>query len=185
MLKITQTVVIALLALPGLARAQSTPAKDTPNPSVEVAFGFNGPQYWTAEFPGITLAGAANVQLGQRAGVGLVGELDGSYARVGKTIGGRIYARTAATDWRLTGFAQILVGYATGGDEGIIHSVGGSVVQPGVGIMFGTRRRSIQIQWDHRRVNGGYIHDGQNRRPDEPMSGRRTTISFVWGIGLK
>lgn len=167
------------------APSQATPAAVAAvhrNPRVEVAVGANGPQHWTAEFPGINLSVAANVLGSRNWGAALVGEVDSSYVRVSRSAGARLFARTSSLESGgrgATAWVQVLAGHADGDRQGIIVSNGGRVTQPGVGLAIGSARKSVVVQVDRQNIAGGLIHD-EMRGDVAPMSRTRTTVGFVW-----
>lgn len=136
-------------ATPSFAQTAAT----TSSPTIEIALGMTLPQYTTAEFPGLTGAVAFLIPITPTVGIGLVGEGDLSYVRVSQTAGVRLYARRN----RGSAFVQMLAGHAEGADEGIIHGTGGRQLQPGVGVGYGGRRGSYQLEIDYRSVKGGTI----------------------------
>ena len=152
------------------------------NPRIEVAVGANGPQYWTAEFPGINFSVAANVLRSRNWGAALVAEVDSSYVRVSRSAGARLFARTSSLESGgrgATAWVQLLAGHADGDRQGIIVSNGGRVTQPGAGLAIGSARKSVVVQVDRQNVDGGLIHD-EMRGDVAPMSRTRTTVGFVW-----
>lgn len=150
-------------------------------PPIEFGFGFNGPQYWTAEFPGITLSAALNRSLGSNIGASLIGEYDAAYVRPSATGGARIFA-TSTGRWRVKIFAQALVGVTSGAREGIIQGYGGRTTLVGAGVMLGTARRSFLLQVDHRHISGGHVVDEQ-RHTDDAFPSKRITVGVNFGLG--
>lgn len=152
------------------------------DPRVELTLGFNGPQYWTAEFPGISFSAAANVIRSRNWGAAIVAEGDASYVRVSRSLGARVFARTSNLEsggHGVTAWLQVLGGYVDGGRQGIIVSNGGTLVQPGVGVAIGSAKKSFVVQIDRQNVSGGVIHD--EMRGDVAAMGRtRKTLGFVW-----
>jgi hypothetical protein len=157
------------------------PKPSTPlNPALEFAMAFNGPQYWTAEFPGIALTGAYNVVRSPMWGAAILAEGDASYVRASKSAGARVFVRTPATASGRFGasvFAQYLVGTVDAGRSGIIVSTGGHLTQPGIGFTVGKGRYSFVWQMDRQHVPGS-IHD-EMRGDTAPLSRTRTSIGFV------
>lgn len=162
----------------------STPTREGATPTAELSVGFNGPQYWTAQFPGLTLSVAVNGPRKLNHGMALVGELDVSYVRLGRMAGLRIYGRsgplfTERRTW--TYFGQILVGTVTGGESGVIRSKGGFGLQPGLGIDYGAGTRAFHIQVDYRIVPGGFIEDtGVPGQHVASLSGPRCFLGLTW-----
>jgi len=173
---------MALLAAPATAAASDPP--DGATPAFEISVGFNGPQYRTAEFPGLTLSAAINLTETPTRGLAAIGEIDASYLRLGRMAGARIYRRTGplyATRRSLAYFGQFLLGGVTGGESGVVSSQGGFAVQPGVGIDYGRGARAFHLQFDYRAVPGGFIDDA--RMPDEhaaTLSGARVFLGLTW-----
>lgn len=162
---------------------QQPPPPVVSTPPIELGFAFNGPQYWTAEFPGIALSAALNRSLGSHVGAALIGEYDAAYARPSLTGGARIYTASAGR-WRAKLFAQALVGATTGQREGIIQGYGGATTLVGAGVMLGTARRSFFIQVDHRHISGGHIVD-EMRHTDDPIPSKRVAFGINYGVGGK
>jgi len=152
------------------------------DPRMELGLGFNGPQYWTAEFPGIAFSAAANVYRSRNWGAAIVVEGDASYVRVSRGLGARVFARTSNLESGgrgVTAWMQMLAGHVAGGREGIIVSNGGTLVQPGAGVAIGSSKKSMVVQIDRQNVSGGMIHD-EMRGDVAAMSRVRTTIGLVW-----
>ena len=175
-----------VLALDGGACTERAPAaevepRESANPLVEFGLGFNGPQYWTAEFPGIALSVAANAVRRRNWGAAIVVEGDASYVRVSRGVGARVFVRSPGLEsgkFGATAFAQWLAGSVDAGRSGIIVSNGGRLSQPGIGLTIGTSRRSLLVQVDKQHVSGGFIHD-EMRGDTAPMSRTRVTIGYV------
>lgn len=163
------------------APAAEVKPQEPSNPLMEAAIGFNGPQYWTAEFPGIALSVAGNLVRRRLWGAAAVVESDASYVRLSRGIGARAFVRSSGLEsgkFGATAFAQWLVGTVDGGRSGIIVSNGGRLSQPGVGFTIGTSNRSFLVQIDKQRVAGGIIHD-EMRGDTASLNRTRVTIGFV------
>lgn len=151
-------------------------------PHLELGIAANGPQHAYAEFPGIALSA---VQLHPKSpawGWASLAEYDGSYVRQGWTAGARIYSRSQGLqdgNFGVTPFAQLMVGVTAGGDSGIIHSVGGPTIQPGVGIVVGGGQRAFLVQVDYRSVRGGAIRNDREPGASQSMTSQRISIGYV------
>jgi hypothetical protein len=157
----------------------------TSNPLFELAMGFNGPQFWTAEFPGVLLGGAWNALRREQWGLSLVVESDASYARPSTAAGVRAYGRifNPTSRFGTTLFAQALIGSVNENRQGVIFGNGGSLKQFGAGLTFGTRRRAFLMQVDREDIPGGVIRDELKRNEPTPLSRTRGTVGFVLRFG--
>lgn len=188
MMKITALALVVTASMVATASAQTpngavpqVPAKSPSNPVLEAAIGFNGPQYWTAEFPGIALSLAGNVVRRNQWGAAVVVEADASYVRASRSAGARVFVRSPGLEsgkFGATAFAQWMVGSVDGGREGIIVSTGGKLSQPGIGFTIGTVHHAFVVQIDQQHVSGGTIHD-EMRGATSSMNRQRVTIGYV------
>ena len=118
-------------------------------------------------------------------GAGLVADVEGSYLLQTNTAGLRVYRRTGLLfnqHRTVTYFAQILAGQATGSASGVLRSEGGRVIEPGVGLDYGSGRRTFHLQVGYRRVVEGVVYD--SRLPGEPVD-RLSKTRVVVGMTLR
>ena len=165
---------VTTLATAAPAFAQTAAPAPSRWPALEVAFGFNGPQASTAEFPGLTASLAVLVPVKPRFGLGVVAEGDASYTRLSRTAGVRVYSRAE----NVTVFAQLLAGDARATDQGIIHATGGRQIQPGAGVSIGWWKVTIFLEGDYRHVSGGAADTNTRTNEVKSWSGGR----FVTGV---
>lgn len=163
-----------IFATPALAQSPAA----TPSPTVELAVGFSGPVYETAEFPGFVGSVAWLFPIASNWGVGLVAEGEAAYLRLTRTAGARVYARGG----RGSAFLQLVAGSAEGEEARLIHSTGGRVIQPGVGFSFGGRLIAFHAEFDYRSVKDGRIYDTRPGHPSVSQSGRRVVVGVTFRL---
>jgi hypothetical protein len=171
------------------AQPQVAPPANGGNPRVEITVGFDGPVHRAAEFPGLSLSGAALIPRGDRFGFGIVAEADAAYLRPSKAAGIRVYARkgSLAAGKHATFFAQVLAGVTKADDQGLFHSKSSTLVQPGVGINYGNRRVALHVQADYHHLSDGVItKTGKIGEPvtTETLPNFRFLMGFTWRLWM-
>jgi hypothetical protein len=156
------------------------------SPRIEVTGGLNMVQLPSAQFPGATFAGVLNFPRTPEWGIGIAGDVETSYLVETAMAGARVYRRTSPLyggQRAVTGFAQLLVGEATGGVQGVMTSEGGLAVTPSVGLEYGSGVRAFHLQAGYRNVRNSAVHD--SRIPDGPiddLSGVRVVLGMTWRL---
>ena len=189
----------AASVLPSVARLPEPARAPTPTPSyphpvgatplAEFSVGANFPQSRHAQFPGLLASLGINTIRHRRFGASIVGEGDLSLFRPSVMGGARIHVRSEPLFRRgrtLTGFVQLVAGAVHGQRSGVVYSVGGSSVQTGVGIDYGSGVSAFRMQFDHRRVPDGVVFDERvPGGPVERLTGERIALSYVYRIGRR
>jgi len=177
--------VIAITAfLPWQLGCASIPPRPGATPRLEAAVAFVAPQLPQAEAPG--LAGSIAFVLPRTStwGLGIVGDAEAAYLMGTATAGVRIYRRTTplyAEHRVLSYFGQILVGHATGSVSGVLHSEGGTVLEPDLGLDYGSGRYAFHLQAGYRQVANGVVYDSRvPGGPTDQLSGLRVVIGMTW-----
>lgn len=179
--------VIAIIALvPWSTGCASVPPRAGATPAMEVAVGFTAPQLPQAEFPGFSGSIAFIVPRTSTWGLGLVADAEAAYLLGSRTAGVRIYRRTSPLYGErrtLSYFGQLLLGKATGSVSGVLHSEGGTVIEPDAGLDYGTGRYAFHLQVGYRRVANGVVYDSRvPGRATDHLSGPRVVVGMTWRI---
>jgi hypothetical protein len=117
----------------------------------------------------------------------VVADVDASYLIRSEAAGLRVYGRSAplfSGRKAASYFAQVLIGQAMGSVEGVFHSEGGRVVEPGAGFDYGAGFCALHLQAGYRHVANGVVYD--SRRPEAPsdhLSGLRVVFGMTLRIG--
>lgn len=158
------------------------PAATTPR--IEITGGVNMVQLPSAQFPGFMASAAVILPKTPTWGVGIAGDVESSYLVQTAMAGVRVYGRNRPLfgDGRtVTGFAQLLVGQATGGVQGVLSSEGGLAITPSVGVDYGAGPRAFHLQAGYRHVGNGVVHDA--RTPEAApgkLSRTRVVVGMTW-----
>lgn len=151
-------------------------------PRIEATGGVNMSQLPSAQFPGFMASVAVILPKTPTWGVGMVADVEGSYLVQTAMAGVRVYRRNQPLfgDRKVvTGFAQLLVGQANGGVQGILRSEGGLAITPSVGLDYGAGPRAFHLQVGYRNVSNGAVYDP---RVSEEAVGELSRLRLVAGM---